>query len=122
MDEGLRTRAIVLGSMFAVLALVALLLASFYKRTARTRTLIIPFDVAACDDDGDCGLANQIGCCSCEMGGGQGAVNPAMREHLKGFLQRACQGRVTCVMVDACRADLTARCRSGQCVLEEGQG
>ena len=118
MDEGLRTRAIMLGSMFVVLAILALLLASFYKRTARTRTLIVPFDIAACDDDTDCGLTNQVGCCPCEMGGGQGAVNPAMREHLKGFLQRGCRGRVTCVLVDTCRADLRAHCRAGQCVLE----
>ena len=118
MDEGLRSRAIMLGLAFVTLAIVALTIASFYKRTARTRTLIVPFDIAACDDDQDCGLTNQIGCCSCEIGGGQGAVNPAMREHLKGFLQRACRGRVICVTVNTCRTDLVPHCRDGQCVLE----
>jgi len=117
MDESLRRKAVTIGMLFVTLVLVMSLLGSFYHRTARTRTLILPFDVAACDDDGDCGLVNQIGCCPCEAGGGQGAVNPRMRGLLKDFLRHACQRRTACIEVSACRTDLQPRCRDHRCVL-----
>lgn len=121
MDESLlRRKAVFIIVSFLLLCTTMALLAGFYRRTARTRTLLLPFDIASCDDDGDCGLVNQIGCCPCEAGGGQGAVNPHMRGLLKDFLRHACQGRNACVEVSTCRTDLEAHCRNHTCVLEAG--
>ena len=117
MDESLHRKAVTIGILLVTLVVVMMLLGSFYRRTARIRTLGLPFDVAACKDDGDCGLVNQIGCCPCQAGGGQGAVNPRMRGLLKDFLRHACQGLTACIEVSACRKDLQPRCRYHQCVL-----
>lgn len=117
MDESLRGKAVTIVVLFVTLVAITTLLWGFYRRTARTRTLPVPFDVAACDADDDCGLTNQIGCCPCEVGGGQGAVNPHMRGLLKDFLRHACQGHTSCVAVSTCRTDLAPRCRDHQCEL-----
>ena len=117
MDESLPRKAVMIGVLFVTLATVVVLLGGFYRNTARTRTLVLPFDVAACDADDDCGLTNQIGCCPCEAGGGQGAVNPHMRSLLKDFIRHACQRRTACIEVSACRTDLQPRCRDHRCVL-----
>ena len=117
MDESLHRKALTIGVLLVTLVVVMTLLGSFYRRTARTRTLVLPFDVAACDNDGDCGLVNQIGCCPCQEGGGQGAVNPRMRGLLKDFIRHACQQRTACIEVKLCRTDLQPRCRNHQCVL-----
>lgn len=122
MDESLRRKTIALGGLFVALVAVGLLLSGFYRNTARTRTLVIPFDVAECDEDDDCGLSNQVGCCPCEVGGGQGAVNTKKRLRLKAFLRRACRGRVSCVNVSTCRADLRPACKSDRCILETVAG
>jgi hypothetical protein len=116
-DESLHRKAVTIGILLVTLVVVMSLLGSFYRRTARTRTLVLPFDVAACDDDGDCGLVNQIGCCPCQAGGGQGAVNPRMRGLLKDFIRHVCQQRTACIEVEVCRLDLQPRCRNHQCVL-----
>ena len=80
------------------------------------KTLIIPPDVVACNTDQDCGVSNQIACCSCEAGGGQGAINKRMRLPLKNFLEGACRKRVPCVDISACRDDLTPVCRDNVCI------
>ncbi len=117
MDSALRLRFVLLGGLFLALIAVGLLLVSFYRETARATTVVIPADVLACDEDDDCGLANQIGCCSCEVGGGQGAVNKQMRVQLKGFLNRACRKGVSCVTVSTCRTDLRPACERKRCTL-----
>ena len=122
MGDSLRAKAVMLGVLFLVLLTVGVVLSAFYKNTARTRTLVIPFDIAACTEDDGCGLANQIACCPCEAGGGQGAVNTRMRPRLKGYLQRACRGRAVCVNVATCRTDLRAVCRSRRCTLTTAEG
>jgi hypothetical protein len=117
MDESLRRKAILIVITFVLLSATMTLFAGFYRRTARTRTMTIPFDVAACDEDSDCGIVNQIGCCPCESGGGQGAVNPHMRGLLKDFINHACRQRTPCIDVSACRTDLEPHCRDHECVL-----
>ena len=117
MDESLRRTAIRILVTFVLLSITMTLFVGFYRRTARTRTMTLPFDIAACDDDGDCGLVNQIGCCPCEAGGGQGAVNPRMRSLLRDFLDHACRRRPTCIDVSTCRTDLEPHCQEHECVL-----
>ena len=104
-------------TLFAALIIVGYLLGSFYRETARTTTFVIPPDITDCDRDGDCGVIEQISCCPCDAGGGQGAINREMRARLRAFLQRACGGRATCVGVGACRRDLEAACVAGSCAL-----
>ena len=117
MDESLRRKVVLIVVTFVLFGAIMGVLTGFYRRTARTRTLVLPFDVAACDDDGDCGLVNQIGCCACEAGGGQGAVNPHMRGLLKDFIRHACRERTACIEVSTCRTDLEPYCRDHECVL-----
>src|SRR5881397_1552905 len=97
MARSLRIKFALMGSLFVALLVMSLLLSSFYKATSRVKTLIIPPDVVACTTDQDCGVTNQVACCPCEAGGGQGAVNKRMRLQLKGFLEGACRKRVPCV-------------------------
>jgi hypothetical protein len=117
MDRSLRIRFVLLGGLFLTLLVLSLALSSFYKATSRVKTLVIPPDVTSCSEDEDCGLTDQIGCCPCESGGGQAAVNKRMRRQLKAFLQGACHKRVPCVDVSACRSDLTPVCRDNVCTV-----
>src|SRR2546428_11289750 len=117
MDESLRARFIALAALFVVLAATGILLSSFYRRTATTKTVVLPPDISACDEDRDCGLANQVGCCPCEASGAQAAINKRMRPTLKAFLQRACRDGAACVNVMACRVDMEPVCRNHRCVL-----
>src|SRR5262245_46144140 len=117
----LRTQAIVLGALFVVVAAVGFVLTTFYRETSRTTTFVIPADITACETDDDCGVVDQIGCCPCEAGGGQAAVNKRMRARLKGFLRRACGQRPACVAVATCRTDLNTACVEGGCVLTPGR-
>ena len=116
----LRTQAIVLTALFLAVAAVGFVLTTFYRETSRTTTFVIPADITGCESDDDCGVTDQIGCCPCEAGGGQGAVNKRMRVRLKGFLRRACGQRPACVMVAACRTDLRPVCADGGCTLTAG--
>jgi hypothetical protein len=117
MGDSLRVQSIVLSGLFLAVAAVGFVLTSFYRETSRTTTFVIPADITGCEHDGDCGVADQIGCCPCEAGGGQGAVNLRMRARLKGFLRRACGHRPACVNVAACRSDLRPMCVDGSCAL-----
>ena len=116
----LRTQAVALGGLFLAVAAVGFVLTSFYRETSRTTTFVIPADITACESDDDCGVVDQIGCCPCEAGGGQGAINKRMRPRLKGFLRRACGQRPACVLVRACRTDLRPVCVDGGCALTVG--
>jgi hypothetical protein len=113
----LRMQAIVLGGLFFAVAAVGFVLMTFYRETSRTTTFVIPVDISTCDSDGDCSVVDQISCCPCEVGGGQGAVNKRMRTRLKSFLRRACGHRPACVNVAACRTDLRPVCSDGSCAL-----
>jgi len=117
MDESLRGRFIALGSLFVAVAVIGIVLSSFYRKTATTKTVVLPPDIAACDEDRDCGLSNQVGCCPCEASGAQGAINKRMRPTLKAFLQRACRDGVACINAGACRVDMQPVCRNHRCVL-----
>jgi hypothetical protein len=117
MGDSLRVQSIVLAVLFVAVVGVGVLLTSFYRETSRTTTFVIPPDITACEADGDCGLIDQISCCPCDAGGGQGAVNKSMRGRLKGFLRRACGHKATCVNVLACRTDLRAACTDGTCTV-----
>src|SRR5205814_3985402 len=103
MGDSLRAQSVVLVTLFAALVIVGLLLSAFYRETAHTTTFVIPPDVTDCDQDGDCGVIERIGCCPCDAGGGQGAINRQMRARLEGFLRRACGQTATCVGVATCR-------------------
>jgi len=116
----LRTQAIVLTALFLAVAAVGFVLTTFYRETSSTTTLVIPADITGCESDDDCGVTGQIGCCPCEAGGGQGAVNKRMRGRLKSFLKRACGQRPACVVVAACRNDLRPVCVDGGCALTAG--
>jgi len=120
MDESLRARFIALGALFVVLAATGIVLSSFYRRTATTKTVVLPPDFSACDEDRDCGLANQVGCCPCEASGAQGAINKRTRPTLKAFLQRGCRDGVACINVATCRDDMQPVCRNHRCVLVSG--
>ena len=115
MARSLRIKFALMGGLFVALLVMSLVLSSFYKATSRVKTLIIPPDVVACNTDQDCGVSNQIACCPCEAGGGQGAINKRMRLPLKNFLEGACRKRVPCVDISACRDDLTPVCRDNVC-------
>src|SRR5262245_21381972 len=103
MADSLRIQAIVLGGHFLAVAAVGFVLTTFYRETSRTMTFVVPPDITGCETDDDCGVVDQIGCCSCELGGGQGAVNRRLRVRLKEFLRRACRHRPACVTVATCR-------------------
>ena len=122
MGDSLRMQAMLLGTLFLGVLGVGLLLMSFYRETSRTTTFVIPADVTDCDNDGDCGVVEQIGCCPCDAGGGQGAINKHMRARLKAFLRRACGHKATCVNVRTCRPDLQPVCAGGGCALTASGG
>ena len=117
MSDSLRVQFIALGGLFAALLAVSALLAFFYREAGRTTTFVIPPDIMTCDDDKDCGIVNQIGCCPCEASGGQGAINKRMRPRLKTFLHRACGREIVCLNVSTCRDDLIPTCGADGCAL-----
>ena len=117
MDDWLRTRYFTMGGLFVVLLLLGVVLNFFNRETGRTKTFVLPPDISRCKHDSDCALSNQIGCCPCEAGGGQGAVNGRMRPRLKEFLRKACGERATCLALVTCRDDLRPVCRAKRCTL-----
>lgn len=68
-----------------------------------------------CASDGDCVVADGIGCCSCTMGGSQVAVNRERVLDLTDQLTRCCQETI-CLAVDTC-SDVRPRCVAGGCTL-----
>ena len=56
MARSLRIKFALMGGLFVALLVMSLVLSSFYKATARVKTLIIPPDVVTCNTDQDCGV------------------------------------------------------------------
>jgi hypothetical protein len=117
MDSSLRLRFILLGGLLLGGVIVAILVASFYRETSRTTTLVLPAGISDCARDDDCARTDMVGCCPCEAGGGQGAVNEHMQARLEEFIRVACRKGVPCVNVHACRDDLFPACKRGRCAL-----
>jgi hypothetical protein len=68
-----------------------------------------------CASDGDCVVADGIGCCSCTMGGSQVAVNRERAPELTNQLSRCCRG-TACIALFDC-SNVRARCEAGRCIL-----
>jgi len=99
-------------------AFVALGVRSFHEGTARTRPVVLPFEVFWCAKDEDCTVVDRIGCCSCSEGGAQAAITEWRRDELRRFLKRACQPGHVCIQIDVCRSDVVPRCVDRRCTLE----
>jgi len=117
MDSDLRRRFILYGGLLLAIGAVGLLVGSFYRETSRVTTLVLSPEISACEQDSDCVVVDAIGCCTCDAGGGQGAINVRMGQRLDVFLRGACRKGVPCVRVFACRQDLHPMCRHGRCTL-----
>ena len=100
-------------------ALVALGLFNFHEDTASSRPVVVPYDFFWCSEDTHCGIVDKIGCCSCEQGGAQAAVNVSHRDDLRRFLKSACRphGQQVCVQMDLCHDEFEARCVGRRCTL-----
>ena len=122
MGDSLRTQSVVLLTLFAALVVVGFLLTSFYRETARTTTFVLPPDVTDCDEDGDCGVMEQIGCCPCKAGGARWAINKDASETLRKFLKRTCRRSSSCMRVNTCRDDLLPACLDRLCVARVANG
>lgn len=104
-------------ALLATAALLGLGLSSFYKGTAATKPIVMPFDLFWCAKNEDCIIVDRIGCCSCEQGGAQGAVSRWHADELRLFLKGACRKRPVCVQFDLCRNDMKAVCQDRACRL-----
>ena len=100
-------------------ALVSLGLFSFHEDTASSRPVVVSYDYFWCSEDAHCVIVDKIGCCSCEQGGGQAAVNAWHRDDLRRFLKTACRPhkKQVCVQMDLCRDEFEARCIDRRCQL-----
>jgi hypothetical protein len=107
-------------ALAATSALVALGVMSFHEGTAKSRPVVVPFDLFWCEKDEDCVVVKSIGCCSCRQSGGQAAVTKWHTDDLRRFLKSACHKEQVCVQVNVCRHDLVPRCVDRQCRLEPG--
>jgi hypothetical protein len=112
------SRSIVLiAALLASAALVALGTYSFHEETARSKPVVLPFEVLWCAEDSDCAVVDRIGCCSCSQGGAQAAVTVWRRDELRRFLKKACEPEQICVQLNLCRSDVEARCVERHCTL-----
>ena len=113
-----RTALIAIPALLLTALLVALGMASFHDETARSRPVVLPFEVFWCAQDSDCMVTDRIGCCGCDAGGAQAAITAWRQNDLRRFLKRACARVHACVQVDLCRDDVRARCVKRRCILE----
>ncbi len=97
--------------------LVGLGVMSFKESTAKSRPVVVPFDLFWCEKDDDCTVVKRIGCCSCKQSGGQAAITTWHRDDLRRFLKTACHAEQVCVQVNVCRHDVHAKCVNRQCAL-----
>lgn len=104
-------------ALLATAVLVTLGVRSFSAGTARTRPVVLPFEVLWCAKDEDCAVVSRIGCCSCREGGAQAAITSWRRDELRRFLKQACGRNQVCIQVDVCRSDVRARCVDRRCTL-----
>jgi hypothetical protein len=84
----------------------------------RTKRIALPSEISACATDDDCVVVDRIGCCTCQTGGGQWAVNATQTDPLRRFLKHNCKHQPACLQIDACRRDLRATCRGSTCIVE----
>lgn len=68
-----------------------------------------------CQGDSDCVVVDRIGCCPCNMGGQQGAINQGKGAQLFSQLEACCM--VACPAVVLCESNLVAVCQHGTCML-----
>jgi|SRR5512134_3382080 hypothetical protein len=109
-----------IGIILALLSsamLVGLGVMSFHEGTAKSRPVVMPFDVFWCEKNEDCVAVDRIGCCPCQQGGGQAAVTTWHADNLRRFLKHACRAEQVCVQVDVCRDDVQPRCVDRHCQL-----
>lgn len=99
--------------------LVFLGLATFKKETVRSRPVVVPYDIFWCAEDDDCIVADQVGCCPCEQGGGQAAITAWHKDDLRRFVKKACRpwDKQVCVQVDTCNKNLKPVCEKRRCRL-----
>ncbi len=109
-------------ALLACAGLVLIGTRSFHSETAKTRPVVLPFEVFWCGEDSDCAVVDRIGCCDCSQGGAQAAVTGWRRDDLRRFLKRACPSEQVCVQVDMCRSDTRAKCEGRRCILAVGRG
>lgn len=109
--------ATVVAALLLSAALVTLGTYSFHRETARSRPVVLPFELFWCASDDDCAVVDRIGCCSCAQGGAQAAITAWRRDELRRFLKSACESEQICVQIDLCRADVIARCVERRCEL-----
>ena len=85
---------------------------------ARARRVALPVELSTCTADANCLLVDRIGCCSCQTGGAQWAINATQTDTLRLFLKHTCKNQPACLQIDVCRGDLVAACRDGRCAVE----
>ena len=82
------------------------------------RHVALSAELGACTSDADCVLVDRIGCCTCQTGGAQWAINATQTDALRLFLKHTCKNQPACLQIDACRQDLVATCRDAQCAIQ----
>ena len=112
------TRAsMVVGALLLSALLVGLGVMSFHHETAKSRPVVVPFEMFWCAKDDDCAVVSKIGCCSCREGGAQAAVTRWRQDDLRRFPKKACRPAQVCVQTNLCRAEVEARCIKRRCTL-----
>jgi hypothetical protein len=69
-----------------------------------------------CETDDECIVVSGTGCCTCQMGGEQEAINRDHEIALAGRLAACCDD-ISCLAVYQCETGLNARCAAGTCIL-----
>jgi hypothetical protein len=75
-----------------------------------------------CQEDSDCVVVDQSGCCPCRMGGGQAAINHSKQDELSQQLDVCCAAAGVCFDVYQCKDNLAAVCHGGTCTLVNTAG
>lgn len=119
-DRNWRVPTLAAFALTAILMTIALL--SFEEETIHLKPTQLPASIQRCNDDAECVLVDQIGCCPCKSGGSRGAIAVTASDELRRFLKRTCRGRAVCVRVDTCHYDLVPACVAGRCVVRVGHG
>lgn len=73
-----------------------------------------------CQEDSDCVVVEQIGCCPCSAGGQQAAINQSKQAELSLQLEVCCAAAGVCLDVYLCEDNPAALCQSGTCALVNG--
>jgi hypothetical protein len=108
-------------TVVAVVLSAAFVAAAFWATETggpRTYRVQLPAELGRCGTDADCVVVDRIGCCACQTGGAQWAVNANEQDALRRFIKRTCRRQRACIQIETCRRDLAARCDDGACALE----